>query len=54
MKIEYSKDIDALYIKLREAKVADSKDIEEGVTVDLDKKWHCYIMSDNFKEWVVH
>lgn len=40
MKIEYSKDIDALYIKLREANVADSKDIEEGVTVDLDDKGH--------------
>ena len=40
MKIEYSKDIDALYIKIREAKVADSVDIEEGVTVDLDEKGH--------------
>ncbi|MBI4686297.1 MAG: DUF2283 domain-containing protein [Nitrospirae bacterium] len=40
MKIEYSKDIDALYIKLREAKIADSMDIEEGVTVDLDEKGH--------------
>lgn len=40
MKIEYSKSIDALYIKLREAKVADSRDIEEGVTVDLDENGH--------------
>lgn len=40
MKIEYSKDIDALYIKLREAKIADSTDIEEGVTIDLDEKGH--------------
>ena len=40
MKIEYSKSVDALYIKLREAKVADSRDIEEGVTVDLDEKGH--------------
>jgi len=40
VKIEYSKDIDALYIKLREAKIADSIDIEEGVTVDLDEKGH--------------
>ncbi|NOZ68418.1 MAG: DUF2283 domain-containing protein [Deferribacteres bacterium] len=39
MKIEYSKDIDALYIKLREAKIA-SMDIEEGVTIDLDEKGH--------------
>jgi uncharacterized protein YuzE len=40
MKIEYSKNIDALYIRLREAEVDDSLDIEEGVTVDLDKKGH--------------
>ena len=40
MKIEYSKDVDALYIKLREAKIADSMDIEEGMTVDLDKNGH--------------
>ena len=40
MKIEYSKDVDALYIKLREAKIADSMDIEEGVTVDIDENGH--------------
>ncbi len=40
MKIEYSKNVDALYIKLREAKITDSMDIEEGVTVDLDEKGH--------------
>lgn len=40
MKIEYSKNIDALYIKLREAKITDSMDIEEGVTVDIDEKGH--------------
>lgn len=40
MTIEYSKDIDALYIKLREATVADSMDIEEGVVVDLDEHHH--------------
>jgi uncharacterized protein YuzE len=40
VKIEYSKDVDALYIKLKEAKVADSIDVEEGVTVDLDKNRH--------------
>lgn len=40
MKIEYSKDVDALYIKLREAKIEDTIDIEEGVTVDLDGKGH--------------
>ena len=40
MKIEYSKDDDALYIRLREVKIADSMDIEEGVTVDLDEGGH--------------
>ena len=40
MKIEYSKDDDALYIRLREAQIEDSIDIEEGVTVDLDEKGH--------------
>ncbi len=40
MKIEYSKNIDALYIRLREAEIGDSIDIEEGVTVDLDDKGH--------------
>jgi uncharacterized protein YuzE len=32
--------VDALYIRLRDGTPADSKDIEEGVTVDLDKKGH--------------
>jgi uncharacterized protein YuzE len=40
MKIEYSKDVDALYIRLREAQIEDSIDIEEGVTIDLDEKGH--------------
>ena len=40
MKIEYSKNIDALYIRLREAEIGDSIDIEEGVTVDQDEKGH--------------
>lgn len=40
MKIEYSKSVDALYIRLRDAQVVDSKDIEEGVTVDLDENGH--------------
>ena len=40
MKIEYSKSVDALYIRLREAKITDSMDIEEGVTVDIDEKGH--------------
>lgn len=40
MKIEYDREIDALYIQLKEAFVDDSIDIEEGVTVDLDEKRH--------------
>ncbi len=40
MKIEYDKEADALYIKLREASIEDNIDIEEGVTVDLDEKKH--------------
>ena len=40
MKIEYDKQAEALYILLREARVDDNIDIEEGVTVDLDEKRH--------------
>ncbi len=40
MKITYDPEADALYIELREAQAADSMDIEEGVTVDLDSDGH--------------
>ena len=40
MRIEYSKDIDALYIRLKDTKVADTLDIEEGVVLDLDEHRH--------------
>ncbi len=40
MKIEYSKDVDALYIKIRDAKIVDSMDVENGVTIDIDEKGH--------------
>ena len=40
MKIEYSKQADALYIHLREAPVAESRDVEEGVTLDFDAQGH--------------
>ncbi len=40
MKIQYDKEVDALYIHLRNVKPSDSKDIEEGVTVDLDIEGH--------------
>jgi len=40
MKIEYDRDADALYILLKDARVDDNIDIEEGVTVDLDEHRH--------------
>lgn len=40
MKIEYDKEADALYIVLRDVPASDSKDLEEGVTIDLDDKGH--------------
>ena len=40
VKIEYSKDVDALYIRLREARIVDSEDLAEGITVDLDEQGH--------------
>ncbi|MBI2859638.1 MAG: DUF2283 domain-containing protein [Chloroflexi bacterium] len=40
MKIEYDKEVDALYIRLRDVQPVDSKDIEEGVTVDVDSDGH--------------
>ncbi len=40
MKIEYDQEADALYIQLRAVHPDDNIDIEEGVTVDLDKEGH--------------
>lgn len=40
VRIEYSKQVDALYIHLREVPVAESRDIEEGVMLDFDAKGH--------------
>ena len=40
MRIEYDKEVDALYILLRDAKPVDTRDIEEGVTIDLDENGH--------------
>jgi len=40
MKITYDPEADALYIELRDARPADSMDVEEGVTVDLDSEGH--------------
>jgi len=40
MKIEYDKTADALYVYFREIEVAKSREIEEGVVVDLDQNGH--------------
>lgn len=40
MKIEYSKEADALYVYFREVNVAKSKEVEEGVVIDLDQEGH--------------
>jgi len=40
MKITYDPEADALYIALRDVPAADGIDIEEGVSVDLDKNGH--------------
>ena len=40
MKIEYSKSADALYVYFREVKVSKSKEVEDGVVVDFDRRGH--------------
>ena len=37
MKIEYSHTADAIYVSFKEAFVAKSKEIEEGVVIDFDE-----------------
>jgi uncharacterized protein YuzE len=37
MKIEYSKEADAIYVYFKEEFVANSKEIEDGVVIDFDK-----------------
>ena len=36
MKIEYDKEVDALYIRIQEKTVARTREIEEGINLDLD------------------
>ena len=38
MKIEYSKEADALYVYFKEEYVSRSKEIEDGVVIDFDEK----------------
>jgi uncharacterized protein YuzE len=40
LKIEYDREADALYIGLTESPVDDNIDIEEGITLDVDKDRH--------------
>ncbi len=40
MKIEYSKEADALYIVLKEESVAKSREVEEGIVIDFDEAGH--------------
>ncbi len=40
MRITYDPEGDALYIELRRATPADSLDLEDGVTADLDAQGH--------------
>ena len=40
MKIEYSDSADAIYVLFKEAFVVKSKEIEEGIVVDLDENGH--------------
>lgn len=37
MKIEYDKEVDALYIRLQEMHVNRTVEIEDGINIDLDK-----------------
>ncbi len=38
MKIEYDNEVDALYIRIQEKKVYRTKELEEGINIDLDEK----------------
>lgn len=40
MKIEYSKEADALYVYFRQVPVAKSKEMEEGVVIDIGEDGH--------------
>ena len=40
MKITYDREVDALYIQLRDVKPSHGVDFEEGVTIDVDAEGH--------------
>jgi uncharacterized protein YuzE len=37
MRMHYSKDVDAMYIRLREDKIEDSDEVSDGIVMDYDK-----------------
>ncbi|CAN2044976.1 DUF2283 domain-containing protein [Candidatus Magnetomoraceae bacterium gMMP-1] len=37
MKIEYDKEVDALYIRIQEKEVAYTKEIKDGINLDMDE-----------------
>ncbi len=40
MRLTYDPEADALYIELKSTKPVDSRDLEDGITVDLDDTGH--------------
>ncbi len=36
MKLEYDKEVDALYIRIEEVEVARTEELEEGINLDFD------------------
>ena len=51
MKIKYFQDTDTLYIELRGAEVAETKDLDENTLLDLDSQGNiCGITIEHAKE----
>ena len=51
MKIKYFQDTDTLYIELRAAEVAETKDLDENTLLDLDSQGNiCGITIEHAKE----
>ncbi|MDO8744445.1 MAG: DUF2283 domain-containing protein [Candidatus Brocadiaceae bacterium] len=38
MKIEYDKEVDSLYIRIQEKEVSHTKELEEGINLDMDNE----------------
>lgn len=53
MKVRYYEDTDTLYIELRAAEVAETRDLDEETVLDLDADGHiCGITLEHAKERV--